>query len=160
MMEIETTKEHAWLKKFVGEWAYEGRSDSGPDGKPMAFDGRETVRAIGDLWVQGESSGACAGMDSKMVVTIGFDPAKGRFVGNWVGSMMPNMFVYEGWIEEDGRTLVLETRGSCPMNPGTERTFRDITEFVSDDHRRFRAEMRGDDGSWTRLMDIDFHRVK
>lgn len=161
MKDAEPVKEHQWLKKFVGEWTYEGRASMGPGQEEMTFRGAETVRAIGDLWVHGEGRGKMPdGGDSVMLTTIGFDPKKGRFVGTWAGSMMTQLFVYDGWIEKDGRTLVLETEGSSPMEPDKTRTFRDITEFKSDDHRAFRAEMRNDDGSWTRMMSMDFRRKK
>lgn len=160
-MQQDPVKEHQWLQKFVGEWTYEGRCTMGPDQPEMTFSGKEKVRAIGDLWVHGESTGAMpGGGTATMLLTVGYDIAKGRFVGTWAGSMMSNLFVYDGWIEQDGKTLVLETKGACPMMPGEMRTFRDITEFKSDDHRAFRAEMKNDDGSWTRLMSMDMHRVK
>lgn len=158
MIGVEATQEHAWLRKFLGLWDYEGRSEFGPDGVPMEFRGRETVRGVGDLWVRCEGVGTCAGVDTEMILTIGFDPSKGRFVGHWIGSMMASMFVYEGWLEENGKRLVLETEGACPMEPGKRRTFRDITEFVDDDHRRFWSEMKGDDGSWSRMVQFDLRR--
>lgn len=162
MMQVEATKEHAWLQKFVGEWSYEGRAEMGCDGGgPMEFSGTESVRAIGEYWIQGESTGEVPGGDAAtMIVTVGFDPKRGRYVGSWFGSMMPVQYVYEGWVEKDGKTLVLETEGTIPMEPDRVRTFRDITEFKSPDHRQFRAEMRNDDGSWTRMMQMDFRRVR
>jgi hypothetical protein len=39
-------------------------------------------------------------------------------------------------------------------------TYRDITEFKSDDHRIFRSAMQGEDGQWKEFMKADYRRVQ
>ena len=160
-MLAQPVQQHRWLKKFLGTWQYTSTC-SAPDGSgDMTMTGTERVRAIGDLWIQGEGSGTMPGGGvMNTVLTIGYDPAKGRFVGSWVGSMMTHQWVYEGWLENDGRTLVLEAEGPrFDGKPGTTK-YRDITEFTSDDHRAFHAEVLGDDGSWSTMMSADYRRAK
>src|SRR5687768_17755328 len=54
-------------------------------------------------WSSDVCSSDLDGTDMTAVITVGFDPAKGNFVGTWVGSMMTNLWVYKGWLEEDGK---------------------------------------------------------
>ena len=39
------------------------------------------------------------GGPATMIMTLGYDPAKKRFVGTFIGSMMTNLWVYEGELE-------------------------------------------------------------
>ena len=48
------TKEHEWLKQFVGEWESELEVFMEPGKPPMKSKGTEVCRAIGGLWVIGE----------------------------------------------------------------------------------------------------------
>lgn len=161
MMKVEATKEHRWLMKLVGEWEYGGECVMEPGSDPMKFSGTESVRAIGDLWIVGESRGEMPGGGAAtMVVTLGFDPKKGRVVGTWIGSMMTHMWIYDGWLDESGKVLTLESEGACPANPDKTSKFRDITEMKSDNHRVFRAMMQQDDGTWQQLMSMELRRKK
>lgn len=158
-MNPEPDKEHTWLKRFLGEWTFESECPGEPGAEPMRSTGRESVRAIGELWVQGESRGEMPGFgEVKMVISIGFDPERGRFVGTWVGSMMTHMWVYEGWLEGDD-TLVLESTGPVWEKPGQTAKYRDITEFKGPDERSFRTVMLQDDGSWRELMSARYRRA-
>ncbi len=159
-MECKPVKEHEWLKRFVGEWTYESECPAEPGGQPMKFTGREVVRALGDLWIHGEGRGEMpGGGEAVMVTTVGFDPAAGRFVGTWVGSMMTHLWAYQGWLEGED-TLVLEATGPNFEKPGETATFRDITEFKGRDLRIFRGTVRQEDGSWKQLMNMEFRRVR
>lgn len=160
-MHVEPTKEHAWLKRFLGEWAFEHACPpTEPDGEPTTFQGRETVRSIGDLWIQGQGRGAMpGGGEANMVITVGFDLSRGRFVGTWVGSMMTHMWIYEGWLEGED-TLILEASGPRMDQPGKSTKYRDITEFSGPDRRNFRTLVLQEDGSWHQMMTAVFRRVQ
>src|SRR5512143_4138160 len=87
--------EHQWLQRLVGEWTSETEMTMEPGKPPEKFTGTERVRPVGDLWVLGESEGQMPGGPGSSVVLLGFDPAKGHYVGTWAGSMMPNLWVYD-----------------------------------------------------------------
>src|SRR5215207_9489606 len=92
-MKSEPQEEHAWLKKLVGDWTYEGECVMGPDQPPSKSGGVETVRMLGDFWMVADGEGEMPGGGAaKMVMTLGFDPGKSRFVGSWYGTMMPVMY--------------------------------------------------------------------
>lgn len=153
--------QHHWLKKFVGEWTYTGHCVMGPDTEPMTFEGTETVRALGDLWIIGESKSAMPGGEpATMITTIGFNPKTGRFPGTWIGSMATHLWIYDGHLDAAERVLTLETVGITPMNPDKTTVFKDITEFVSNDERKFHTMMKKEDGTWYQLVSMTFKRKK
>ena len=71
-----------------------------PGQEPLKVRGSETVRTLGDAWVlcYGEGEWPDGGI-GKTVMTLGYDPAKQRFVGSFIGSMMANLWVYDGQLD-------------------------------------------------------------
>ena len=156
----EPQKEHAWLQKLVGEWTYEHEAKMGPDQPPMTSTGTESVRSLGGLWVSGESQCTMPdGTPGTMVITLGYDPQKGRFVGTFVGSMMTNLWVYDGALDASERVLTLEADGPSFTDPSATSKYRDIVEIVSDDHRMLRSAVLGDDGVWHEFMTAHYRRA-
>jgi hypothetical protein len=153
-------EQHKWLQRMVGDWTFESECSMGPDQPPGKFNGQETVRALGDFWIIGEGSGEMPGGGTgKMVITLGFDPKKNHFVGTWVGSMMNNLWVYDGVLESDGKTLPLNAEGPCMTGEGNAK-YQDIIELVDDDHRILRSQMLGADGQWQHFMTGHYYRKK
>jgi hypothetical protein len=158
---VEPQKEHRWLQRIVGEWTYEGDCATGPDKPRVAFSGTESVRSIGDLWVVGEGRGEMPGGadEATTMVTLGFNTQTQRFVGSWVGSMMTHMWTYDGWLDEAGRVLTLESEGPKMTGEGTAK-YRDVVELENDDHRILRSLAQGEDGSWVEFMTAHYRRKK
>ena len=158
-MQAEATKEHAWLKKLAGEWAFVSECPAGPDGAPMRSEGRESVRMVGELWAVGEMTGEMPdGKPMTAILTLGFDPAKGTFVGTWIGSPMTHMFVYEGELDASGTRLTLGTRGPSCMGEG-ECDYQDIVELTPEGNRVLRSRVQGENGEWTEFMRAEFTRA-
>jgi hypothetical protein len=155
-MECDATprKEHEWLQQLVGDWTFEGECDMGPDQPKMKHAGTETVRSIGGLWIIGEGRGDMPGGEGEMSMrlTLGYDPAKQRYVGSWVGSMMTNLFVYEGQLEDNGKILPLNTEGPSFSEPGKLAPYQDVIEIVDDNTRLLRSRTPGPDGAWVEFM--------
>ena len=159
MKAAEPQKEHQWLQKLVGEWTFESEAMMGPDQPPMKSEGSERVRPLGGLWTLGEGQGKMPdGSLATTLMTLGYDPQKGRFVGTWVGSMMTNLWVYDGELDADGRTLSLYSEGPSMSGDGTMGKYRDAIEIVNDDHRIMTAEFQGEDGSWNKFMTAHYRR--
>ena len=158
MEQAKPQKEHQWLQKLVGEWTIEGEGQ-GPLGEPPhKSSGTERVRTIGDLWIVGEGEMEMAGEAGTTLLTLGYDPQKKRFVGTWVGSMMSNLWVYEGSLV--GNVLTLDCEGPSFEGDGKTSRYRDIHEIKSDDQRELRSEILGDDGKWTQFMTATYRRKK
>jgi hypothetical protein len=157
---IEPTSQHQWLKRLIGDWTFQ-HDIPAHDGHPATtIRGTETFRPIGDFWVQGEASSP--GPDGTLhvsVMTIGFDPATGRFVGSWIGSMMPNLWVYDGELDGGGRSLALYSRGPAMDGSGGMADYKDVVGFVSDTHRTLTGHQKAADGTWQQFMKVDYRRA-
>jgi hypothetical protein len=155
---VEAANEHRWLKKLVGEWTSEAQMASdAPVGENCR--GSESVRTLGDLWVLCEGTGDMpGGGTARMLMTLGYDPARQRFVGTWVGSMMTHLWVYEGTLDAAQRMLTLESEGPSMTGDGKTSRYRDVIAFVSDDHRTLTSHARKPDGSWQPFMTAHYRR--
>ncbi len=154
-------KEHEWLQRFVGEWSYEHECPMGPDKPPEKFRGTEKVRSIGGLWVVCEGGGEMpGGGTATTVMTLGYDPAKKRFVGAFIASMMTHMWVYDGGLDPAGKVLTLDTEGPSMTGDGKMLKYQDIIEFRSNDHRVLTSQTLGEDGKWHKFMEAHYRRVK
>jgi hypothetical protein len=160
-MHAEPQKEHQWLQQLVGDWTYEHECIMGPDQPPVKAKGTESVRSVGGVWVLCEGSGELPGCGAATtLMTLGYDPAKKRFVGSFIGSMMTNMWVYEGQLDASGKVLTLDTEGPSFTDEGKTAKYQDIIEINSDDHRTLSSQCLGDDGKWHGFMTAHYHRKK
>lgn len=153
------TPRHGWLHRLLGEWRYETEC-TGPDGVVMRASGTERVRSLGGQWVIAEAEGGMPGLPgpARWILTMGFDAVSGRFKGSWVGSMMPQMWIYDGALDEESRILTLGSEGPSFTGEGSSR-YRDIVELIDDDTRLFASEVQGEDGAWTRFMKGTYRRA-
>jgi hypothetical protein len=151
-------EQHRWLEQLLGEWTFEGVGDMGPDQPPHKSSGKETVRSLGGLWVicEGEMGDGAA---DYTVMTLGYDPAKSRYVGSWIGSMMTHMWVYEGEVDEAGTTLTLNTEGPDFADPTKIGRYRDVIAFNGDGERTLTSHALQADGSWRQFMKAVYRRV-
>lgn len=159
-MKAEPQEEHRWLQQLVGQWRFESEAQMGPGQPPMKSSGKESVRSIGGLWVIADGEGTMPdGSPATMVMTLGYDPKKGRFVGTWLGSMMTLMWVYDGFLDKDRKVLTLEAEGPSFVDEGKTVKYRDIVTLESPDHRILTSRALGDDGTWTEFMTAHYRRV-
>jgi hypothetical protein len=158
-MQAEPQQEHKWLEQLLGDWTSEMEASMAPGEPPQVFKGTESVRSIGGLWTVAETRGEMpGGGTSKMIMTLGYDPAKKRFVGTFIGSMMTHMWIYDGTLE--GNVLTLDTQGESFAGDGRMAKYQDIIEIKSPDHRTLTSQMQGEDGTWTHFMTAHYRRVK
>ena len=153
--------EHKWLERLVGEWTYEHECNMGPDQPPMKATGTESVRSLGGLWTMGEGRGEMPdGTAGVTMMTLGYDPTSKRFVGTFIGSMMTHMWVYSGTLDAAGKVLTLDTDGPDFSGAPGLIPYQDIIEFVSDDHRTLKSQLRDKDGNWQQFMTAHYRRKK
>jgi Protein of unknown function (DUF1579) len=157
-MEMATPqREHKWLRRFVGEWTSETEMSMEPGKPPEKCYGTESVRSLGDLWILAEGRGDMPGCGPvSMVLTLGYDPQRKRFVGTWIGSMMTHL-----WVDPAERALTLEAEGpSMEAREAKMGKYRDVMEFRSDDHRVLSSYTLGADGAWHQFMTVHYRRKK
>jgi hypothetical protein len=158
-MKAEPQREHQWLQKLVGEWTFEGEMTMAPGKPPEKFTGTESVRSLGGLWILAEGQSQMPdGNPATMIMTLGYDPQKKRFVGTFIGSMMTHLWLYDGGLDAAEKVLSLNTEGPDMSAEGKMTPFRDVIEFRSDDHRVLRSHMLGDDGKWHEVMTAHYRR--
>lgn len=141
------TKEHEWLKRFVGEWENEVKIFM-EGAEPMKLSSTEKARMVGGFWVVGESTGAFGDMPFTNITTFGYDPETKKYIGTAIDSASSTLWRYEGTVDPSGKSMTFETNGPCPMRGGQMTKFKGVTEFKSDDERVFTSSFLGDDGKW------------
>jgi hypothetical protein len=160
-MHVQPQSEHRWLQRLVGEWTFETEAVMGPGQPTHKHSGEESVRALGDVWVlcegRGEMPGGGVGLT---IMTLGYDAAKKRFVGTFIGSMMTNLWVYDGQLDPAGRVLTLDTEGPSFTAEGKLTQYKDCIEFRSDDHRVLTSQALGEDGQWRQFMTANYWRKR
>ncbi len=150
--------EHHWLKQLIGEWAFEHECQM-PDGTTSRTPGSMSCRMLGGLWLICESTYASAeGEAWSSIMTLGFDPKHNQYVGTFVGSMMSNIWHYQGVVDASGNRLPLDSEG--PKFDGSGRgKYRDTIEIIDKDSWLFSSELQGDDGQWIQFMSGKHTRV-
>ena len=159
-MQAALQEEHRWLQQLVGEWTSEAQMTMTHE----TCKGTESVRSLEGLWILAEGQGEMPGGGSAtMLMTLGYDPAKKRYVGTWVGSMMTHMWVYEGELDSSGAILTLNSEGpdmSPGAAPGRLAKYKDVIEIKAADHRILTSLFLGDDGKWQEFMTAHYRRTK
>ena len=160
-MTAQPQAEHEWLQKLVGEWTCKGEMTMEPGKPPMKYEGTESVRSVGGLWIVAEGRGEMPGCGpSTGLMTLGYNPQKGRFVGTFIASMMTHMWVYDGALDAAKKVLTLNTEGPNMSAGGQMAKFKDVIEVKSNDHRVLTSHMQGEDGSWHQFMTAHYRRKK
>ncbi len=152
---------------MIGDWEYESECIMAPGEPPLLGKGTERVRALGDVWVIGEASTSMPdGSPANMQITLGYDTARQRFTGTFVGSMMTNLWVYDGQLDEAGQVLTLNAEGPTMTGEGMTgegitgegmAKYQDIVELRNDDHRVLRSRVM-QDGQWVEFMTANYRR--
>jgi hypothetical protein len=92
-------------------------------------------------------------------MTLGFDPAKGRFVGTFVASMMHHLWIYEGGLDAGRNALTLHTEGPGVEDDVKMAQYRDVITFEDDDYRVMTSSYQRDDGTWQLFMTAHYRRA-
>jgi hypothetical protein len=156
------TENHQWLEQFIGDWTSEMEAKMDPDQPPFKSTGTESARALGPLWIVADGVGHMPdGEEGLMILTLGYEPGRGKFVGSWVGSMMTYLWTYEGELDAGRRILTLNCQGPAMEDNGQSGklgNYRDIHEIIDADHRTLRSQYQGPDGTWREFMVAHYYR--
>lgn len=151
--------QHEWLQRLVGEWTLESESRMAPDKPLETFKGTEAVRSLGGLWIIAEGEADMpGGTHGRSVMTLGFDSDTGRFVGTWIGTMMTNLWVYDGELNEDQTKLELLCDGPAMDGSGGKDRYRDVIEMTGENERTTRSSVLREDGSWQEFVTMRYRR--
>ena len=160
-MDAEPQKQHQWLQQLVGDWTFEAECKTGPDQPPVTGRGSETVRSLGGLWVLCEGQGEMPGCGpATTLMTLGYDPAKERFVGTFIASMMTHLWLYDGELDSAAKMLTLYAEGPSMAAEGKLAKYKDVIELKSSDHRVLTSHLLGEDGQWHAFMTANYRRKR
>jgi Protein of unknown function (DUF1579) len=148
----EPTEQHRWLAQLEGSWKAQSEPVPGHEFHDMG--GTEAGRMLGGFWI--ELAGEAGPWPTRM--TLGFNPETGRFIGTWIGGMGSHLWIYDGALSADGRTLVLASRGPAFSGEGLA-DYQDVIEIVGPDERTLRAYIQKADGSWDHFMTTRYRRA-
>jgi hypothetical protein len=154
-------KEHEWLKQFVGEWEAETECVMEPGKLPMTGKATSSNKMFGGHWMIAEGQMLANGVpaiSSKM--TLGYDPAKKKYVGTWVDTVQMNLWTYEGSVDAAGKVLTLAADGPSWTDPTKTAKYKDVFEFKGPDEKVLTSHVQGDDGKWTQFMKATYKRKK
>lgn len=154
-------KEHKWLQKLTGEWTFRIEMQTSQEKGPEEFKGTETVRSLGGIWVIAEGEGEVpGGGTANSIMTLGFDPQKGEFVGTFVASMMSHLWVYrEGKLDQSGQVLSLVAEGPDMNSPGKTALYRDVIELKNENQRTLSSYVQNGD-KWQPMMTAYYERQR
>ena len=147
--------QHDWLQQLVGEWDVTQRVNLDPELGPTVWESTEVVRAIGDLWVVSEGSAEYDGAPFMSILTLGYDPAKEKFVGTWIDSIQTTLWNYTGELDAERHRLTLMTEGPSLTEPSKTVPYRDSIEILGPGHRRMTSSAKDEDGEWAVFMTAD-----
>ncbi len=153
------TEEHLWLHRLVGDWTFESDCDMGGDQPSIKTTGTESVRKLGELWTVGEGTSEFAGGVSKSIMTLGFDPATGRFVGTFLVSIMAYLWPYSGSLDKQANVLTLDSEGPSFSEEGKFVRYQDIIAWESEDVRTLSSQVLNEKGVWVPFMKATYRRT-
>lgn len=159
MQTFSPTHEHQWLGRLVGEWTWLHEVAATETTRVTRLEGTEHYRSVGALWVVGESVGPSpeGGMHVSLT-TLGWDPQRGRFVGTWLGSSMPYLWVYDGELDEAGKALSLYSDGPAMDGSSALVPYKDVITFIDDNTRTLTGHAKNSEGRWTEFMRVEYRR--
>ena len=155
-MKVEPQEEHRWLEQLLGEWTVTS-DDSTGGGESASW--VEKVRSLEGLWVVCEGKGTMPdGNPAQTLMSLGFNPQTKRYLGTWIGSMMTHMWVYDGVLEDGGKTLALNCDGPDFENPGKSARYQDRITLIDANRRTLTARVQTEDGGWKEVMKAEYRR--
>jgi hypothetical protein len=150
-------EEHGLLQKFVGEWESEGEAFMAPGQPPTKLKGIESSRMIGGFWFVAQIKSSVPDFPYEQILTLGYDPAKKKYIGTVIDSMTSHIWQLEGTFDATGNILAWETEGPVP-DPENPSKFREVIDLKGSDHKVFTSSVLGPDGSWNTVIRIDIRR--
>ena len=147
--------EHEMLKKDVGTWDASVESFMTPGQPAVVSKGTETVSMLGGFWQLSEFKSEMMGQPFEGRGATGYDPAKKKYVGTWVDTMMPGYYTTEATYDAATKTMTAVMEGPDPSGAVTKT--KATTQWKDADTRVF--TMYGRDGQ-TVAMRITYKRRK
>ena len=130
---IKPGKEHEFLRESVGEWNIKFDMADG------SVNGTAVYKMVhGDLWLASDLEMPMPGAKFTGQGLDSYDPAKKKYVGIWVDSMITAPIVMEGDLAAIGSTKTLTMTGKGPGPDGKPADYKMKTDYKDKDTHVFR----------------------
>ena len=130
---IKPSKKHEFLRESVGEW------DIKFDMADGSINGKAVYKMVhGDLWLASDLEMPMPGAKFTGQGLDSYDPAKKKYVGIWVDSMITAPIVMEGDLAAVGSIKTLTMTGKGPGPDGKPADYKMVTEYKDKDTHVFR----------------------
>jgi hypothetical protein len=148
------TPEHQLLADDAGTWDAEVTIVPGPGAPPLPSRGVSVARvACGGHWLLVDFRNE-TGFEGHGV--YGYDPSRKAFVSTWVDNLRNFLVVATGEWDADRRVMTYSTEAT--LGDGRTLRWREETERVDADTRRFRQLFPGPDGNDFEMMVVVYRR--
>jgi hypothetical protein len=155
------TPQHAEMARDVGVWDGESTAWEAPGGEPQKTTCVETNAMIGKMWLDSRFEGEYGGDKFVGKAQMGWDPVKKKYVGTWIDSISPFMYMLEGEYDIPTHTLTVVMTGTSALT-GKPETAKNITRYIDENTKVFEMHMpvEGKPGEWWKMMEIKYTRRK
>lgn len=154
------TAEHELLKEAIGTWDATMKLYQAPGEEPTVTKATETVElGPGGLWVLSKFECEMMGMPFVGHGVNGYDPVRKKYVGTWVDSMSPSMMISEGEYDPATKTATSFAEGRDPVS-GEMIKYKQISRTIDADTRVFEMHRPEKDGTYVKMMEIEYTRKK
>ena len=116
---------------------------------------------LGGFWLVCRTARAnLTGMNMENVLTLGYDPEKKKYIGQWVDSMMPHAWKYEGEVDASGKQdHDAHFRPESPRSLADVQVHRDLRIPLARPPR-VHVLVLEEDGKWTQMVTFTSKRKK
>ena len=150
--------EHAVLKEQAGTWDATVESFMAPGQPPVLSKGTETGTMVGDFWLVSDFKTDMMGQPFTGHGTLGYDPAKKKYVSTWVDSMTPTLALGESDYDAATRTFKGWIDGLDYAGQPTK--IKTVTVWKDPATRVFTMTLNGPDGKDVTALRITYTRRK
>lgn len=154
---FEASREHEFLARQAGEWHVRCSYSMGPDIEPMEVEGSETTEMLGPFWLIGRFEADLLGSPMVGQAATGYDPVRKRFIGTWKDSSIPFLYTFEGFLDDERKTLRLSGENYDPMR-GVRAIYRSVIEYLSDKERRLSLSVEIAGGDVSQILEYHYTR--
>ena len=155
---FEPTDAHKVLNHEVGTWTAKGKVWQPGTDEPMEFEGTETNRIIGGMWVVSDFKGDFGGMKFEGHAMMGYDMDGKKYVGMWFDSMSPYPSKMSGSYDAEKKTMTFNTVNKNPET-GDEYKGKNVIVYKDKDTRVMTMYMDMD-GKMVKSMELVYTRKK
>ena len=159
-MKADLVDEHRWLQQLTGRWRLTFDPPEGSEHQDGSGAWEENARSLDGTWILAEMTGTMPdGSSATNILSLGYDPARKRYVGSFITSVMTHLWVYEGTLDDTGKVLTLDCEGPDFDTIGRTARYQDIITINDENTRNFSSRIRLADGTWKPVMSCDYQRI-